>query len=196
MGTVSEQLSDDVLVGLVRDRDTSAFAILYDRHSRLAFGLAYRLLGEASDAEDVVQDAFLSLWRQAETFRPEKAAARSWLLSIVHHRAVDRLRRVASQHVSDAGLEDLPERADHRVDVEHEVSVSLEGAAVREALNALPRDQQQAIELAYYGGLSHSEIASKLEVPVGTVKGRLRIGLQKMRAILDRAALQRAAHDS
>jgi RNA polymerase sigma-70 factor (ECF subfamily) len=195
-GTVSKPLDDEALVVRLRDKDTEAFAALYDRHSRLAFGLAYRMLGEPSAAEDVVQDAFLSVWRQAGTFRPEKSAARTWILSIVHHRAVDHLRGAKGREVAGGAPDGTPERADDRVDVEHEAHLSLEGARVRTALRALPREQQQAIELAYFDGLSHSEIARELEVPVGTVKGRLRIGLQKMKAILDQAPLQRAARDT
>jgi RNA polymerase sigma-70 factor (ECF subfamily) len=196
MGTVSGEPSDEILVARLRERDTDAFATLYDRHSRLAFGLAYRIVGEPSAAEDVVQEAFLSLWRQAESFKPERSAARTWLLSIVHHRAIDRIRRVSAREVSDAAFEGMPERADESTNVEHEVSVSMDAAQVREALDTLPREQQQAIELAYFSGLSHSEIARKLDVPVGTIKGRLRIGLQKMRTFLDQARLQGAVRDS
>jgi RNA polymerase sigma-70 factor (ECF subfamily) len=196
MGTVIGEPSDDILVARLRERDTDAFAILYDRHNRLAFGLAYRIVGEASAAEDVVQEAFLSLWRQAETFRPERSAARTWLLSIVHHRAIDRIRRVGSRELSEGALEGLPERADESMNVEHEVTVSMEAAQVREAMAVLPVEQQQAIELAYFSGLSHSEIARKLDVPIGTIKGRLRIGLQKMRAFLDQASFQGAFRDS
>jgi RNA polymerase sigma-70 factor (ECF subfamily) len=196
MGTVTAEPSDESLVERLRDRDTDAFATLYDRHSRMAFGLAYRMLADPSSAEDVVQEAFLSLWRQAETFKPERSAARTWLLSIVHHRAIDRLRRVAGRELSDGALEGMPERADESIDVEHEVGVSLEAAQVRTALRTLPPEQQQAIELAYFGGLSHSEIARKLDVPIGTIKGRLRIGLQKMRSILGQANLQGAASDT
>ncbi len=196
MGTVGAEPSDEELVARLRERDTGAFTALYDRHNRVAFGLAYRMLGEPSAAEDVVQEAFLSVWRQADSFRPDRSAARTWLLSIVHHRAVDRLRRVASREVSDNTLQGVPERADESTDVEHEVGAQLEAAQVREALGALPPDQRTAIELAYFGGLSHSEIAHKLNVPVGTIKGRLRIGLQKMRTLLDRAGLQGAVHDA
>ncbi|MDB5076002.1 MAG: sigma-70 family polymerase sigma factor [Chloroflexi bacterium] len=196
MGMVAGEPSDENLVARLRNKDTEAFAALYDRHSRLAFGLAYRMLGEPSAAEDVVQEAFLSLWRQAETFKPDRSAARTWLLSIVHHRAIDRLRRVGSREVSDGALEGMPERADDSIDVEHEVGVSLEAAQVRQALGTLPLEQQQAIELAYFGGFSHSEIAQKLDVPIGTVKGRLRIGLQKMRLSLGQAHLEGAARDA
>jgi RNA polymerase sigma-70 factor (ECF subfamily) len=193
---MSEQLSDEALVTRLCNKDTDAFAIFYDRHSRLAFGLAYRILGDPSAAEDVVQEAFLAVWRQAGTFQAEKSAARTWLLSIVHHRAVDRLRQTGSREVSGPTLEGTIEQADRRIDVEHEVTLSLEAAQVRAALDALPPEQRQTIEMAYFEGLSHSEIAEKLAVPLGTIKGRLRIGLQKMRAILDQGYLERAASDT
>jgi RNA polymerase sigma-70 factor (ECF subfamily) len=118
------------------------------------------------------------------------------LLSIVHHRAVDRLRRGGSRELPGAVLDSLAEQADDSVDVEREVGASLEASQVRRALGALPPDQRRAIELAYFGGHSHSEIARMLGVPVGTVKGRLRIGLQKMRALLDQVGLQGAVHDA
>lgn len=196
MGIGLDTLSDEDLVARLTGRDTDAFAALYDRHSRMAFGLAYRLLNDPSGAEDVVQEAFLSLWRQAETFRPDRAAVKTWLLSIVHHRAVDRLRRSTSREVSDTILDERIERADENVDVEHQVSQELEATQVRQALLTLPPDQRRAIELAYFGGHSHSEIARMLDVPIGTVKGRLRIGLQKMRLLLGESGLQGAVHDA
>ncbi len=196
MVTVREDPSDEDLVARLRERDTGAFGLLYDRYSRIAFGLAYRMLGEPSAAEDVVQEAFLALWRQVATFRAERSAVRTWLLSIVHHRAIDRTRRVANREVSDTMLENSPERADESVNVEHEVRASQEALQVREAMRALPPDQRRAIELAYFGGHSHTEIARMLNIPVGTVKGRLRIGLQKMKVVLDQAGLQGAVHDA
>lgn len=170
--------------------------MLYDRHNRVAFGLAYRMLGDPSAAEDVVQEAFLSLWRQAESFQPDRAAARTWLLSIVHHRAIDRLRRASTREVPDVTADSTPDRIDESIDIEHQVGVSLDAEQVRRALGSLPLDQRRAIELAYFGGLSHSEIARKLGVPIGTVKGRLRIGLQKMKTLLDQAGFQGAIHDA
>ena len=196
MSTVVGEPSDEELVARLRERDTGAFTALYDRYSRMAFGLAHRMLGEPAAAEDVVQEAFLSVWRQADTFRPDRSAARTWLLSIVHHRAVDRLRRAASREVPESVLQDAPERVDESTNVEHEVGTRLEAVQVREALGALPPDQRVAIEMAYFSGLSHSEIASKLNIPMGTVKGRLRIGLQKMRALLDQTGLHGAVHDA
>ncbi len=195
--TVGDGVSDEDLVVRLRERDANAFTALYDRYCRMAFGLAYRMLTDPAAAEDVVQEAFLSVWRQADTFRPERSAARTWILSIVHHRAVDRLRRgTTTQEVSDAGLDYTPDRVDESINVEHEVRELMEANEVRRALGLLPAEQRRAIEMAYFGGLSHSEIAGKLSVPVGTVKGRLRIGLQKMRALLDNAGLQGASHDA
>ena len=196
MGTGMDGLGDEVLVTRLLQRDAAAFAALYDRHSRMAFGLAYRMLNDPSAAEDVVQEAFLSLWRQAASFQAGKSTFRTWLLSIVHHRAIDRLRRAQNREVSDAALEGAPERPDATVDVEHEVVASIESEQIRAALGVLPADQRRAIELAYFGGHSHSEIAKLLGIPVGTVKGRLRIGLQKLRMSLDQVGLRGAIHDA
>ena len=192
MGTGMDGLGDELLVTRLLQRDAAAFAALYDRHSRMAFGLAYRMLKDPSAAEDVVQEAFLSLWRQAASFQAGKSSFRTWLLSIVHHRAIDRLRRAQNREVSDAALEGAPERPDATVNVEREVAASIEADQIRKALEVLPPDQRRAIELAYFGGHSHSEIAKLLGIPVGTVKGRLRIGLQKLRTILDQAGMQGA----
>ena len=196
MGTDTDGLGDDVLVTRLLQRDAAAFGALYDRHSRMAFGLAYRMLNDPPAAEDVVQEAFLSLWRQAASFQAGKSTFRTWLLSIVHHRAIDRLRRAQNREVSDAALEGAPARPDETIDVEQEVAATIESQQIREALGALPPDQRRAIELAYFGGHSHSEIAKLLGIPVGTVKGRLRIGLQKLRTILDQAGLRSALHDA
>jgi RNA polymerase sigma-70 factor (ECF subfamily) len=197
MSTVEEVQSDEELVARLRERDSGAFTMLYDRYSRMAFGLAYRMLNDPSAAEDVVQEAFLAVWRQADTFREERSAVRTWVLSIVHHRAIDRLRRGAAAREVSADVPDREaDRADDSVDVEHEVGALIEARQVRSALDMLPAEQRRAIEMAYFAGLSHSEIAGELRVPLGTVKGRLRIGLQKMRALLDAPRMQGVAHDS
>jgi len=197
MATVEGVQSDEELVARLRERDSSAFTVLYDRYNRMAFGLAYRMLSDPLAAEDVVQEAFLSVWHQAETFQAERSAARTWVLSIVHHRAIDRIRRgTAAREVSADALENPTDRADESVDIEHQVGSLLEAKQVRQALGLLPLEQRRAIEMAYFAGLSHSEIAGRLEVPLGTVKGRLRIGLQKMRALLDSPRLQGVTNDS
>jgi RNA polymerase sigma-70 factor (ECF subfamily) len=184
MGTLSEYPSDEALVAQVDGRDTAAFATLYDRHSRMAFGLAYRLLNDPLAAEDAVQEAFLSLWRYAGTFQSQRSTARSWLLSIVHHRAIDQRRKTRSREVQSTAAVEEAEQIDHSIDIDHDVCVALEAVQVRNALATLPREQHQALALQYFGSLSHSEIARKLAIPLGTVKSRQRAALLKLRTIL------------
>jgi RNA polymerase sigma-70 factor, ECF subfamily len=174
-------LADEELMQLVRRGEARAFEILYDRHSGVAFSLAYRMVGTRAAAEDVVQEAFLAFWRANERYDRARGSVRTWILGIVHNRAIDSLRRATvhdRRKVSDEGLEErfaAPERT------EAEVARRDEAREVRTALDTLPADQLRVIELAYYGGFSHSEIASMLEAPIGTVKGRMRLGLAKMR---------------
>ena len=164
------------------ERDLTALATLYDRYGRLAYALAYRILGESAAAEDVVQDAYISAWRGAASYRRERGNPRGWLLSIVHHRAVDVLRRKTAFRT--APLELAEQRAaDEDTAVMAERNV--EQQTVRLALQALPDAQRRTIELAYFGGYTHVELAELMGVPLGTVKGRMRIGLQKMRRALE-----------
>jgi RNA polymerase sigma-70 factor (ECF subfamily) len=174
-------LADEDLMQLMRRGNAAAFEVIYERHSRAAFSLAYRMAGSRGVAEDVVQEAFLNIWRSGARYERGRGSVRTWLLGIVHHRAIDALRRSfvhEKRRASDEGLEDRLEPGE-RTDVEaarHE-----EAATVRAALQHLPAEQSQVIELAYFGGFTHSEIATMLETPVGTVKGRMRLGLEKMR---------------
>jgi len=178
---VTAERPDPDLVEALAARDLSALSALYDRYGRVAYSLAYRILGEPEGAEDVVQDAFLAAWRGAGTFRRERGNARSWLLSIVHHRAVDLLRRKTA--FRPAPLEAVGDRpAD--VDTAEEAAKNVEHRSVRDALQGLPEAQRRTIELAYFGGYTQSELAELMGVPLGTVKGRMRIGLQKMRRAL------------
>ena len=174
--------ADDVLMSALAERDLSALATLYDRYGRLAYALAYRILGEGGSAEDVVQDAFISAWRGAASYRRERGNPRGWLLSIVHHRAVDVLRRKTAFRV--APLE-VAERRPADEDTPSMAERSLEQQTIRLALQALPEAQRRTIELAYFGGYTHVELAELMGVPLGTVKGRMRIGLQKMRRALE-----------
>ncbi|MBI2773392.1 MAG: sigma-70 family RNA polymerase sigma factor [Chloroflexi bacterium] len=175
---------DHDLVEALAGRDLSALSDLYDRYGRIAYTLAYRILGEPEGAEDVVQDAFLSAWRGAGTFKRERGNARSWLLSIVHHRAVDILRRKTA--FRPAPLEAAGETAAD-TDTAEEAARNVEGGTVRAVLATLPEAQRRTIELAYFGGYTQSELAGLMGVPLGTVKGRMRIGLQKMRRVLELA---------
>jgi RNA polymerase sigma-70 factor, ECF subfamily len=177
-------LADEDLMQLVRRGHAPAFEVIYERHSQAAFSLAYRMAGTRGVAEDVVQDAFLSIWRSGARYERTRGSVRTWVLGIVHHRAIDALRRSfvhERRRASDEGIEERLETGE-RTDVEaarHE-----EASTVRAALDHLPSEQSQVIELAYFGGFTHTEIAAMLDTPVGTVKGRMRLGLEKMRHAL------------
>jgi RNA polymerase sigma-70 factor, ECF subfamily len=184
MGQDLRSLADEDVMQLVRRGDARAFEIIYERHSAAAFSLAYRMMGTRSGAEDVTQDAFLSLWRSGARYDRARGSVRTWVLGIVHHRAIDALRRATVHDRRRAGDEGIEERfeAAERTDVE--AARREEAGTVRDALSTLPADQCQVIELAYFGGFTHTEIAEMLEAPVGTIKGRMRLGLKKMRAQL------------
>jgi RNA polymerase sigma-70 factor, ECF subfamily len=184
MGQDLRSLADEDVMQLVRRGDARAFEIVYERHSAAAFSLAYRMMGSRGAAEDVTQDAFLSLWRSGARYDRARGSVRTWVLGIVHHRAIDALRRATVHDRRRAGDEGIEERfeAAERTDVE--AARREEAGTVRGALESLPADQCQVIELAYFGGFTHTEIAEMLDAPVGTIKGRMRLGLKKMRAQL------------
>lgn len=175
--------SDEELIASVQRKDVTALESLYDRHRVLMYSLALRLLGNPTDAEDVVQEAFMNVWRASETYRSERSSCRSWLISIVHHRSIDKLRsrRSRPQAIALEDGMDLPGQSD----VWSEVSQKLTGEDVREALHQLPPEQRETIELAYFKGLTHNQIAGQMQVPLGTVKGRMRIGLHKLKSLLE-----------
>jgi RNA polymerase sigma-70 factor (ECF subfamily) len=185
------RLADEDLMQLVAEGDAGAFAILYERHTNVAFSLAFRMCGKRGIAEEVVQDAFLSLWRGGSRYDRTRGSVRTWVLGIVHNRAIDALRRGTVHdrgRVSDEGIEErleAPERTDQ------EVSRRDEAREIRAALEGLPSEQSHVIELAYYGGFTHSEIATMLDTPIGTIKGRMRLGLQKLRSQLGPAEAAR-----
>jgi len=177
-------LADEDLVPLMARGEARAFEAIYERHSGAAYSLAYRMTGTRAVAEDVTQEAFLNLWRSGAHYDRMRGSVRTWILGIVHNRAIDALRRSTvhdSRRASDEGIEERFE-ATERTDVE--AARREEAGTVRLALNTLPADQCQVIELAYFGGFTHTEIAQILEAPVGTIKGRMRLGLKKMRAHL------------
>jgi RNA polymerase sigma-70 factor (ECF subfamily) len=166
---------------LVQRGDARAFEAIYDRHGSAAFSLAYRIAGSRPLAEDITQEAFLSIWRSRVRYEPERGSVRSWLLGIVHHRGIDALRRnlVHDRRRADVErFEELKESPD-RTDVE--ALRRDEARTVRAALATLPEQQVQVIQLAYFGGYTHTQIAEMLDMPVGTVKGRMRLGLDKLR---------------
>jgi RNA polymerase sigma-70 factor, ECF subfamily len=177
-------LADEDLMQLVRTGDAAAFEVVYERHATVAFSLAYRMTGRRGHAEDVVQEAFLSLWRSGARYDRTRGSVRTWILGIVHNRAIDALRRATvhdRRRASDEGIEERFESGE-RTDVE--AARRSEAAEVRTALAGLPPEQSRAIELAYFGGFSHAEIAEMLDTPIGTIKGRIRLGLDKLRTQL------------
>jgi len=179
----SDWVADAALVLAIGRRDDAALAELYDRYGRLAFALAYRLLGERGAAEDVVQDAFLAVWRHAERYRPDRGAPRSWLMTIVHHAAIDRRRGRQRREHGDVPLDDVAFGLESdEADTFETVAQGIEAEQIRRALADLPAEQQQAIELAYFGGLTQQEIAARTGAPLGTIKGRIRLGLGKLRS--------------
>lgn len=166
--------------------DVDALAVLYDRYGALAYSIALRILGDSARAEDVVQEAFLKLWSNASAFDPSRGSLRAWLVASVRNRAIDQLRgrgRNERREVELATAENA-RPADPYRDPWREVSMALERDAVIEAMQRLPAEQKQAIELAYYGGYTCREIAESAAVPVSTIKGRLRLGLEKLHSYL------------
>jgi RNA polymerase sigma-70 factor, ECF subfamily len=175
-------VDDDVWPLLVAGRP-EAVERLYERYGALAYTLAHRVLRDPGAAEDVVQDAFLAMWRNARTYSVTRGSLRSWLCTIVRNRAIDRMRGRAGRSRLDVPLDVTADRSDG-VDVADRVVERFEAERVRLGLSTLSAPQRQTLELAYYGGLSQTEIAGQMNVPLGTVKGRTRAGLQRLRALL------------
>ncbi len=177
-------LADEDLIALAETGDPKAFSGIYDRHSRAAFSLAYRMMGERQAAEDLVQEVFLKIWRSAASYRTERGSVRTWILSIVHNRGIDLLRSSASRR-----------RTQDKVEASATMSQPSEAFAetwrntqrdqVREALKTLPPEQLKILELAYFSGYTHMEISGLLDLPLGTVKGRMRLGLKKIKDYFD-----------
>jgi RNA polymerase sigma-70 factor (ECF subfamily) len=181
------QPSDASLLEQAQAGDPAAFATIYDRHAAAAYGLARAMLHSGAAAQDVVQEAFLSLWRTT-SYRSEKGSLRGFLLAIVRNRAIDVLRRdrrrSADEHDDDTCMSRLAAADRTDLEVEQRETARL----LRAALARLPEPQHRALALAYFGGLTHTEIALRLDEPVGTIKGRIRLGLEKLRAEIDAAS--------
>ena len=173
-------LSDEALVALAARSEADALAELYDRFGRVAYGLALRILRDEALAEDAVQEAFLAVWRSASRFVPERSKASTWILTLVHRRAVDLVRREERRRAD--SLEAVPEPAGGST--EGTVWLRLERERVQSALHKLPDQQREALELAYYGGFTQSELADRLGQPIGTIKSRMFTGLSRLRELL------------
>ncbi len=175
------RLADEELMQAVQAGDPMAFETIYDRHGGAAFSLAYRIVGTRSAAEDATQDAFLAIWRSRVRYQRDRGSVRSWILGIVHNRTIDALRRNQVHATRRADAEGIEEREAAAELTDVEAFRRDEQRRVRAAIETLPEAQVKVIELAYFGGFTHSQIAEMLHEPVGTVKGRMRLGLDKLR---------------
>lgn len=174
--------SDEELLQAIVAQNVEALEALYERYGRLAFSLASRVTGSPENAEEVVQESFLAVWRRGSSYSPARGSVHTWILGIVHHRAIDVIRARRAWGPAVALDDDLP-LAGHE-DVWRDVERNLDREAILRALAQLPREQRQSIALAYFGGLSYPEIAGRLGVPLGTIKSRMRLGLEKLRGLL------------
>ena len=183
-----EELTDEALLQLLHQGNEHALGALYDRHGRAAYSLAYRMLGDSHAAEDAVQEAFINIWRKAESFSATRGKARTWIMAVVHHRSIDiaRKRRGMAPRELPLEMERLPEGPS---DTWSEVSNTLDRELLKECLKQIPELQREAIQLAYFDGYTQREIAELKGVPLGTVKGRIRIGMEKLRSLLQELEL-------
>ena len=182
------RLSDERLMRLVADLDAAAFEVLYDRHVAVAYGLCRRMVRSAALADDICQEAFLAVWRSGGRYDPARGNVRSWILSITHNRAIDQIRR--SRRHDDRQIHDdtLAVQMPAAESTDAEALGRIDADDAGKALRCLPDKQRAVIELSFYAGFSHAEIADRLEVPLGTVKGRMRLGLEKLQGQLSKAA--------
>ena len=183
-----EELTDEVLLQLLQVGNESALGALYDRYGKSAYSLAFRMLGDVHAAEDAVQEAFINIWRRAGSFSTARGTARTWIMAVVHHRSIDigRKRRGIAPRELPLDFERLPEDPS---DTWSEVSNTLDGELLKRCLKLIPEDQRIAIELAYFEGYTQREISELKGIPLGTVKGRIRIGMAKLRKILQELGL-------
>lgn len=177
-------LADEDLMSLVQGGNSDAFAVLYDRHGRSAYSLAYRMMGERQAAEDLVQDVFLRLWRSTASYRADRGSVRTWILTIVHNRGVDQLRSLSSRRRTQDKVEASAETSQPS-EAFTETWRNSQKYEVREALKTLPPEQLKILEMAYFSGYTHIEISEMTDLPLGTVKGRMRLGLKKIKDHFD-----------
>ncbi len=180
------ELSDEALLLAIADGAVWAMESLYQRYSRILYSLAYRMVADHHVAEDLLQDAFLAVWRRATSYSPQAGAVRNWLISILHHRTIDYLRRIRRHStIQEAPLEELEHDGSiASPDVWDEAWQSVKSAQVRAALMKIPTEQRLVIELAYFQGWTHTEIAEGTQIPLGTVKARMRLGLIHLKQVL------------
>lgn len=177
------QQSDAAILRQIVARDPRSMELLYDRYGGIAYALAVRVLGDAGAAEDVVQEAFFNIWRQGTSYDTTRGSVRTWLLTVVHHRAIDRIRSMRAKTRGDVAIDSMLS-LQAKEDTWTTVSAGLERERVRAAVATLPPEQQQVVEMAYFAGLTQAEIAERVGIPLGTVKGRMRLAVAKLRDAL------------
>jgi RNA polymerase sigma-70 factor (ECF subfamily) len=183
---VKPEPPDEQLMAAICKGEESAIEALYERYHRYAYSLAYRILRDQVAAEDIVQDAFLSIWRKASSYQAQNGSVQSWIQAIVRHRAIDKIRSSAHRDYQWTPLQADNEQdpPSEQPDVWEQAWQSEQHRIIREVMVEIPSEQRMVIELAYFGGLTHAEISEQCHIPLGTVKGRMRLGLQKMKALL------------
>jgi RNA polymerase sigma-70 factor (ECF subfamily) len=186
------RLADEELMELAARNDADAFEVILERHSGAVFSLAYRMCGTRPLAEDVAQESFLALWRNGAGYDRARGSVRTWALGVTHNRAVDMLRRVGVHERRRAREENIEEHLQASESTDGQAIANVASQEVRGMLDELPSKQRRVIELAYFGGFTQTEIASMLDTPLGTVKGRMRLGLEKMKVVL---ATGRSVHE-
>lgn len=180
--------TDEELIADLGRGDADALGLLYDRYRRLAMAVAYRILGDATAAEDCLQDAFLQVWRNNASFHPERGSVKSWLLTIVRNAAIDRHRGREGRARQDRPIDEVEYLLGEDDDPFARAAESMQAEQIQAAILTLPDEQREAIILAFFNGLTHQEIAERMGVPLGTVKGRMRLGLKKLRQQLAQEA--------
>ena len=180
-GRALGQMADEELMDLVADMDPEAFELVYDRHAQAAYSLCYRIAGSRALADDMCQETFLSIWRSAGRYDRRLGSVRSWILSIAHNRAIDQLRRATRHRSREVHDEAVAERIPSDETTDGEALSRVQAGETAQLLDRLPGEQRQVIELSFFSGYAHSEIAELLALPLGTVKGRMRLGLERLR---------------
>jgi RNA polymerase sigma factor (sigma-70 family) len=189
---LAADLSDEELLRAIADKKVWAMEPLYERYGHLLYSLAYRVVTDTQVAEDLLQETFFAVWRNASSYSSQSGLVRSWLISIIHHRAIDYLRSMRRRGgVNKVPLEDIEHEESMAIpDVWDEAWLAIQGAQVRTALLQLSKEQRNVIELAYFKGWTHSEIAEGCQIPLGTVKARMRLGLARLRRILQEMGVE------
>jgi RNA polymerase sigma-70 factor, ECF subfamily len=183
--------ADEELISAICKGEEYAIEMLYERYHRYAYSLAYRILRDPLAAEDIVQDAFLSIWRKASSYQVQHGSVHSWLQAIVHHRAIDKVRAAAhrDQQWTPLLTDNDQDPASEQPDVWEQTWQGEQHRIILSVLDQIPAEQRMVIELAYFGGYTHAEISEQCHIPLGTVKGRMRLGLQKMKILLSEQGL-------